>query len=162
MHDDFNKNMNEDLNNNGLESILILEKKLDLKTELFKNNKINSIFNNYNKHVHKSRFKKLTNMIKKPLTLFTSEKNLIEKIIINIKIDKDAKYLFVPKYALFSPNEVEYFIFQKKNLHGGKNNYNTKTIPELKKLCKKKKIKGYSQLNKKDLIELINKKLIKK
>lgn len=34
-------------------------------------------------------------------------------------------------------------------------NYNTLKIPELKKLCKERKIKGYSKLRKKEIIKLI-------
>jgi hypothetical protein len=34
-------------------------------------------------------------------------------------------------------------------------NYNNLTVPQLKELCKKKNIKGYSKKTKKELIELL-------
>lgn len=43
------------------------------------------------------------------------------------------------------------------NLKGGGVKYNKMKVQELKKICSKKKIKGYSKLNKKDLIKILEK-----
>ena len=47
------------------------------------------------------------------------------------------------------------FLKEIKRISSNYKNYNNLTVPQLKELCKKKNLKGYSKKTKKELIELL-------
>jgi DNA topoisomerase-1 len=69
-----------------------------------------------------------------------------------VEIEAD---LLDPEFKKKSTNKRK---SKKKSTKKKSNSYNSMTIPELKKICKKKKIKGYSGKSKKDIIKLIKNK----
>ncbi len=98
---------------------------------------------------NKSSFtQKFSKFIKQPKI------NKIKKMInIICSFDEDMNHIIIPKYTLFSPNEIDFAKLTKKSLYGG-----NKTILELKNICKNKNFKQYSHLNKTQLISLLQNK----
>ena len=106
---------------------------------------------------NKRFFGKTTYEYMKKKIISSKKFNTYKKISLIVSINNDMDKLVVPRDNLFSPNEIEYIVFKKKYSGGSKNNnLSHKNISQLKQLCKIKNIKGYSKLNKNQLLQILN------
>ena len=106
---------------------------------------------------NKRFFGKTTYEYMKKKIISSKKFNTYKKISLIISINDNMDKLVVPRDNLFSPNEIEYIVFKKKYAGGSKNNnLSHKNVSQLKQLCKTKNIKGYSKLNKDQLLKILN------